>query len=56
MYLSFQFQTSDFFCCYSNLSNDDINSLRKDLKMGMEFKRPGLKTDMKNDIFWPKIG
>ena len=34
--------------------NDDINSLRKDL--GMEFKRPGLKTDIKNDIFWPKIG
>ena len=53
-YLSFPFQMSKkereiceygmhflevFFCCCSNLSNDDIISKRSGLKMGMDFRR-----------------
>ena len=38
-----------FFCCrsdpLSNHDNDDIT-----------YQRPGLKTSVKNDIFWPEIG
>ena len=33
------------FCWCSNLNNDDITSYR-----------PGLKTSVKNDIFWSELG
>ena len=47
----------NLFCCCSNLSNDDIISERPGLRIGMDFRgAPGLKTGMKNDIFWSKIG
>ena len=47
----------NLFCCCSNLSNDDIISERPGLIIGMDFRgAPGLKTGMKNDIFWSKIG
>ena len=32
-----------FFCCCSNLSNDDIISKRSGLKMGMDFRGQVLK-------------
>ena len=47
----------NLFCCCSNLSNDDIISERPGLRIGMDFRgAPGLKTGVKNDNFWSKIG
>ena len=47
----------NLFCCCSNLSNDDIISETPGLIIGMDFRgAPRLKTGMKNDIFWSKIG
>ena len=47
----------NLFCCCSNLSNDDIISERPGLRIGMNFRgEPGLKTGVKNDNFWSKIG
>ena len=43
-----------FFCCRSNLSNDDIITEIPVLKTEIGFYRPGLKTGVKNDIIWSK--
>ena len=42
-------------CWRSNLSNDDI-FLRGMSENGYGFKKPGLKTGVKNDIFWSERG
>ena len=41
----FEWILRNIFCCCFNLSNDDIISYR-----------PGLKTAVKNNIFWSEIG
>ena len=44
-YANSKWMLRNSFCCCSNLSNN-----------GIIFQRPGLKTGVKNDIFWSEIG
>ena len=44
-YANLKWVLRNLFCAFSNLSNDEIIS-----------QRPGLKTGVKNDIFWSEIG
>ena len=44
-YANSKWMLRNSFCCCSNLSNN-----------GIIFQRPGLKTGVKNDIFWSQIG
>ena len=45
-YANSKWMLRNSFCCCSNLSNNN----------GIIFQRPGLKTGVKNDIFWSEIG